>query len=114
MYVLNEFVKMVAGNNGVLLYNNSNNVVLDLNKEQGIELQKILENVNPVDNKSDLLDNLLENEWIKYSDSIVRHNDINLFSLNQVQFSNFKLSKVIIELSTSCMPCCRKPTRWTS
>lgn len=106
MYVLNEFVKMVAGNNGVLLYNNSNNVVLDLNKEQGIELQKILENVNPVDNKSDLLDNLLENEWIKYSDSIVRHNDINLFSLNQVQFSNFKLSKVIIELSTSCMLDC--------
>lgn len=106
MYVLNEFVKMVAGNNGILLYNNSNNVVLDLNKEQGIELQKILENVNPMDNRSDLLDSLLENEWIKYSDSIVRHGDINLFSFNQVQFSDFKLSKVIIELSTSCILDC--------
>jgi radical SAM protein with 4Fe4S-binding SPASM domain len=106
MYVLNEFVKMVTGNNGVWLYNNLNNTVLDLNKEQGIELQEILENGTPTNKKSGLLDSLLKKELIKYSDKIVGHNEINLFNVNQVQFSNFKLSKVIIELSTSCMLNC--------
>ena len=106
MYVLNQFVKMIIGNNGILLYNRLNNAVLDLNEEQGIELKRILENVNIKVNKTNLLDTLLENEWIKYSESIVGNGNINLFSLNQVQFSDFKLSKVIIELSVGCMLDC--------
>jgi len=56
MYVLNQFVKMIIGNNGILLYNRLNNAVLDLNEEQGIELKRILENVNIKVNKTNLLD----------------------------------------------------------
>lgn len=103
MYTLSSYIKKVEGINGAVLINTDSGEVLNLDKNMAKELEEILCK-NDTDGHTKLRENLEKNKWIiktknNYKDDTHKYYD---FQIESSGLGEFKLSKLILELSTSC------------
>ena len=101
MYKIRNSIKIVEGINGSIFYDKEREVFLDLNAQTAIEVKDILSNS---EKNKELAKWLEANGWIIEVEKKYRYQEDNSyrFSASRVSASDFRLKKILIELSTEC------------
>lgn len=106
MYSINSFIKKVEGNNGIVLINTITSKILDLNGLDAVRFNNIITN-NGIEydkNEVEFINYLVDNGWIVKVTNISYTEEHKYYDikLEAHGLTEFRLSKILLELSTDC------------